>query len=121
MELPAALRPAVAAAVANAMLAAPAFAEPGKIFDFNLTLPVMAGQFLVLMVVLDKLVYAPVSKVLDERDSSLRTKLEAVKDNSGDLLKFTARPRCVLRTGPFFCSHCCPAAHAARPIGRQEG
>ena len=79
------------AALANVMIAAPALAEPGKIFDFNMTLPVMAGQFLVLMVVMDKLVYSPVSKVLDERDAVLRSKLEAVKDNGGDLMKFTVR------------------------------
>ncbi len=91
MELPAALRPAVAAAVGNALLAAPALAEPGKIFDFNLTLPLMAGQFLILMVILDKLVYSPVGKVLDDRDAQLRTKLEAVKDNSSDLLKYSVR------------------------------
>ena len=51
----------------------------------------MAAQFLVLMVVLDKLVYKPVGAVLDARDSELRTKLEAVKDNAGDLLKYTVR------------------------------
>jgi F0F1-type ATP synthase membrane subunit b/b' len=83
----------VAAAVGNALLVAPALAEPGKIFDFNLTLPLMAGQFLVLMVILDKLVYTPVGKVLDDRDAVLRSKLEAVKDNSADLLKYTVRPR----------------------------
>jgi hypothetical protein len=93
VELPAALRPAVAVAVGNALLAAPALAEPGKIFDFNLTLPLMAGQFLLLMIILDKLVYTPVGKVLDDRDAVLRSKLEAVKDNSGDLLKFTVRAR----------------------------
>ena len=58
----------------------------------------MAGQFLILMVVLDKLVYKPVGAVLDARDSELRTKLEAVKDNAGDLLKYTVR--CRSRPGP---------------------
>jgi len=80
----------VAAAVGNALLALPALAEPGKIFDFNLTLPLMAAQFLLLMVVLDKIVYSPVGKVLDSRDAGLRSKLEAVKDNSSELMKFTA-------------------------------
>ena len=78
-------------AFGNLLLAAPAFAEAGKIFDFNLTLPLMAGQFLVLMVVLDKLVYTPVGKVLDDRDAQLRSKLEAVKDNSSDLAKYAVR------------------------------
>ena len=86
-----AARVAVAGAAGNALLAAPAFAEAGKIFDFNLTLPLMAGQFLVLMVVLDKLVYSPVGKVLDDRDAQLRSKLEAVKDNSSDLAKYAVR------------------------------
>lgn len=81
----------MAAAAANALLAAPAFAEAGKIFDFNLTLPIMAGQFLALMVVMDALVYKPVGKVLDERDADLRKKVEAVKDNSTDVAKFTVR------------------------------
>jgi len=97
LQLPACLRPAAAFALSNALLAAPALAEPGKIFDFNLTLPLMAAQFLVLMVVLDKLVYTPVGKVLDTRDSELRTKLEAVKDNAGDLLKFTTEADGIIR------------------------
>lgn len=91
LELPAAVRPALTFAAANALVAAPAFAEAGKIFDFNLTLPVMAAQFLFLMVVMDNLVYKPVGKVLDERDADLRTKVEAVKDNSAQLAMFTVR------------------------------
>eukprot|EP00218_Dolichomastix_sp_CCMP3274_P006367 CAMPEP_0170161750 /NCGR_PEP_ID=MMETSP0033_2-20121228/76745_1 /TAXON_ID=195969 /ORGANISM="Dolichomastix tenuilepis, Strain CCMP3274" /LENGTH=224 /DNA_ID=CAMNT_0010399373 /DNA_START=688 /DNA_END=1362 /DNA_ORIENTATION=- len=90
VELPAAVRPIVAAGVTNALLAAPALAEPGKIFDFNLTLPIMAGQFLILMVILDKLVYTPVGDVLDERNKGLKEKMDAVKDNSGELEKILA-------------------------------
>lgn len=90
-QVPAAARPAFTVAVANALMAAPAMAEAGKIFDFNLTLPIMAGQFLLLMIVMDGLVYKPVSKVLDERDADLRKKVEAVKDNSSELAKFTVR------------------------------
>jgi len=58
----------------------------------------MAGQFLILMVVLDKLVYKPVGAVLDARDSELRTKLEAVKDNAGDLLKYTTEADGIIRS-----------------------
>lgn len=43
--------------------------------QFNLTLPAMAGQFLLLMVMLDKLWFTPVGKVLDERDALIRSKL----------------------------------------------
>ena len=103
-----AVRVAVAGAAGNALLAAPAFAEAGKIFDFNLTLPLMAGQFLVLMVVLDKLVYSPVGKVLDDPDAQLRSKLEAVKDNSSDLAKYAVRARQARRNG-----------QPARPSGRR--
>ena len=62
-----------------------AHAEAGKIFDFNLTLPVMAGQFLLLMVFLEKTWFTPVGKLLDERDGQLREKLSSVKGNSAEL------------------------------------
>lgn len=49
-DLPAAVKPAATAVVANLLMALPAAAEPGKIFDFNLTLPIMVAEFLLLMV-----------------------------------------------------------------------
>lgn len=52
MEFPAAVKPAATAFVANLLMALPAAAEPGKIFDFNLTLPIMVTEFLLLMVCL---------------------------------------------------------------------
>uniref|UniRef100_A0A7S2Z2C8 ATP synthase subunit b', chloroplastic n=1 Tax=Chloropicon laureae TaxID=464258 RepID=A0A7S2Z2C8_9CHLO len=75
------------------LLAAPALAEeaakePGKLFDFDVTLPIMAVQFLVLMVFLDKTWFSPVGKVLDERDENLREKLSSVQDNTGDVKKY---------------------------------
>ena len=77
------MRGVLAATVSNVLLAAPANA--GQLFDFNLTLPIICGQFLALMFVLDKLIYSPVGEVLDSRDGELRSKLMAVKDNSGEL------------------------------------
>jgi len=56
-------------------------AQAGKIFDFNLTLPLMAGQFLLLMVFLDKTWFGPVGKLLEDRDAELRSKLGAFRDN----------------------------------------
>jgi F-type H+-transporting ATPase subunit b len=47
----------------------------GGLFDFNATLPVMALQILLLMVVLNAIFYKPVAKVLDERDEYIRTNL----------------------------------------------
>ncbi|KAK9814700.1 hypothetical protein WJX72_010108 [[Myrmecia] bisecta] len=84
-NLPAFVKPAAMTAVANVLMTLPAHAEAGKIFDFNLTLPIMAGQFLLLMVFLDKFWFGPVGKLLDERDAELREKLGSVKDNSGEL------------------------------------
>ena len=41
----------------------------GGLFDFNATLPLMAIQFVLLMVVLTFIFYKPVSKVLDDREN----------------------------------------------------
>lgn len=73
--------------VSNVLLAAPAFAGGGAIFDFGLTMPIMAGQFLLLMVYLDKGWFGPVGKVLDGRDEMIREKLASVGDNSKDIAK----------------------------------
>ena len=81
------LKPATLTVLSNAVLAFGAHAEAGKIFDFNLTMPVMATQFLLLMVFLDKSWFTPVGKLLDERDGQLREKLAIVKDNSGEVTK----------------------------------
>lgn len=75
------LKPAAVAVVANVLMALPAHAE-GKLFDFGLTLPVMVGEFLLLMVFLDKTWFTPVGKHLDERDQMIRTKLSSFRDNN---------------------------------------
>lgn len=49
--------------------------EAGGLFDFNATLPLMALQILLLMVVLNSIFYTPIAKVLDERDDYIRTNL----------------------------------------------
>ena len=50
--------------------------EPeGGLFDFNATLPLMALQILLLMVVLNLVFYTPVAKVLDEREEYIRKNL----------------------------------------------
>merc|ERR1719217_351835 len=91
------VKPAVTAAVANLIMAAPSFAEAGKIFDFNATLPIMAGQFLLLMVFLEKTWFTPVGEVLDKRDAEIREKLGAVKDNTGDVEKFAIEAAEILK------------------------
>ena len=47
----------------------------GGLFDFNATLPLMALQILLLMVVLNTIFYTPIAKVLDERDEYIRKNL----------------------------------------------
>jgi F-type H+-transporting ATPase subunit b len=88
--LPAIIKPATITLVSNAIMAFGAHAEAGKIFDFNLTGPIMAGQFLLLMVFLEKTWFTPVGKLLDERDGQLREKLSSVKGNSAELTKLQA-------------------------------
>lgn len=41
-------------------------------FDFDLTMPLMAAQFLLLTAVLNAVFYKPLTKVLDERDAYIR-------------------------------------------------
>jgi len=89
VQLPAVVKPAIATVVANVIMAMPAAAEAGKLFDFNLTLPIMAGEILLLMVFLDKAWFGPVGRVLDERDSTLRSQLSTVKDGSSELTALT--------------------------------
>ena len=47
----------------------------GGLFDFDATLPLMALQFLLLMLILNIIFYKPISKVLDMRDEYIRNSL----------------------------------------------
>ena len=55
--------------------AASASEPEGGLFDFNATLPLMALQILLLMVVLNLVFYTPVAKILDEREEYIRKNL----------------------------------------------
>ena len=50
-------------------------------FDFDLTTPLMAVQFLLLTWLLNKVFYTPLTKVLDERDAFIRGGQSSAKDN----------------------------------------
>ena len=124
------MKPAVIAAVTNALVAMPSMAgEPGKIFDFNLTLPIIATEFLLLMVILDKTIFGPVGKALDDRDALIRDQLAAVGDNStavADLIVSTRErpPRRCPRTRRVFGGRTnapgAPRAFPARPTARDR-
>lgn len=87
----------------NALMVMPALAEEiekepkGKIFDFNLTLPIIAVQFLLLMVALDNIWFKPVAKVMDSRDENIRAKLMGVRDNSGEIKKMQNEAEAILK------------------------
>lgn len=57
----------------------------------------MAGEFLILMVFLEKFWFTPVGKVLDDRDALIREKLGSVKDNTGDVEKLAAEAADILK------------------------
>ena len=130
VELPKSVKPAVIAAVTNALVAMPSMAgEPGKIFDFNLTLPIIATEFLLLMVILDKTIFGPVGKALDDRDALIRDQLAAVGDNStavADLIVSTRErpPRRSPHTRRVFGGRTnargAPRAFPARPTARDR-
>ena len=50
-------------------------------FDFDATLPFMALQFLLLAAVLNAIFYKPLTKVLDDRDSYIRTNTLEAKES----------------------------------------
>jgi F-type H+-transporting ATPase subunit b len=54
---------------------AEAAAKEGGLFDFDATLPLMAVQFLLLVVVLNVVFYKPLGKAIDERAEYIRTNL----------------------------------------------
>ncbi|CAE7489437.1 atpF2 [Symbiodinium necroappetens] len=58
----------------------PAPAHAGGMFDFGLTLPFVAGSFLLLMTVLNALFYAPVSEEMEERNAKLLQTLSDATD-----------------------------------------
>jgi len=57
------------------LLAVEAVEKSGGLFDFDATLPLMAVQFLVLMVVLNALFYKPLGQAIDGRAGYVRGKL----------------------------------------------
>lgn len=55
-------------------------AKEGGLFDFDATLPLMAVQFLILVVLLNAIFYKPLGKAIDERAEYIRTNLLQAKE-----------------------------------------
>lgn len=94
-----AVKPAAITVAANILVAMPALAneEPGKLFDFGLTLPFMAAQFLLLMVFLDKAWFGPVGRHLDERDSAIRDKLASFREGTTEVADLLEKAEAAVR------------------------
>ncbi|XP_021596302.1 ATP synthase subunit b', chloroplastic [Manihot esculenta] len=71
--------------------------EKAALFDFDLTLPIMMVQFLILMVTLDKLYFSPLGKFMDERDAAIKEKLGSVKDTSTEVKQLEEQAAAVMR------------------------
>lgn len=63
-----------------AVEAAETAAKEGGLFDFDATLPLMAVQFLILVVLLNAVFYKPLGKAIDERAEYIRTNLLQAKE-----------------------------------------
>ncbi|XP_052210172.1 ATP synthase subunit b', chloroplastic [Diospyros lotus] len=91
----------IAAVVAASLAAAPPSLaeefEKASLFDFNLTLPIIMAEFLLLMFALDKIYYSPLGKFMDERDAAIREKLSSVKDTSGEVKQLEEQATAVMR------------------------
>lgn len=54
------------------LLAVEAAGKEGGLFDLDATLPLMAVQFLILVLILNAVFYKPLGKAIDERDNYIR-------------------------------------------------
>nr|YP_010336431.1 ATP synthase CFO B' subunit subunit II [Goniotrichopsis reniformis]UNJ14837.1 ATP synthase CFO B' subunit subunit II [Goniotrichopsis reniformis] len=65
--------------------------EEGGLFDLNATLPVMALQILLLMVLLNSIFYKPITQVMDERDEYIRQSLTQASQNVAETEELTRK------------------------------
>ncbi|KAG8381744.1 hypothetical protein BUALT_Bualt05G0004400 [Buddleja alternifolia] len=96
-QLPSLLAAAATFTLAHAPPSLAEEAEKASLFDFNLTLPIIAFEFLFLMFALDKVYYTPLGKFMDERDAAIREKLSSVKDTSSEVKQLEDQAAAVMR------------------------
>uniref|UniRef100_A0A2N9FSI2 ATP synthase subunit b', chloroplastic n=1 Tax=Fagus sylvatica TaxID=28930 RepID=A0A2N9FSI2_FAGSY len=87
-------------AATSLTLAPPSLAveiEKAALFEFNLTLPIIMAEFLILMFALDKIYFTPVGKFMDDRDAEIRAKLNDVKDTSGEVKQLEEQAAAILK------------------------
>ena len=64
---------------------------PGGLFDINATLPLVAIQFLLLMVVLNVILYNPLLTVIEERKDYILTNLSEASNTLAEANKLTTQ------------------------------
>jgi len=64
---------------------------PGGLFDINATLPLVAIQFVLLMVLLNIILYSPLLKIIEERKEYILTNLGKASELLSDANKLTAQ------------------------------
>ena len=62
---------------------------PGGLFDFDATLPLVASQFLLLMIILNIILYNPLLTVIDERKEYILTNLGKAAETLAEANKLT--------------------------------
>jgi F-type H+-transporting ATPase subunit b len=64
---------------------------PGGLFDINATLPLVAIQFLLLMVILNVILYSPLLTIIEERKEYILTNLGKASELLSEANKLTAQ------------------------------
>jgi F-type H+-transporting ATPase subunit b len=64
---------------------------PGGLFDFNLTLPLIAIQFLLLIIILNIILYNPLLTIIEERKEYILTNLSKASELLSEANKLTAQ------------------------------
>ena len=62
---------------------------PGGLFDFNATLPLVAVQFVMLMVILNVILYSPLLTIIEERKEYILTNLGKASELLSEANKLT--------------------------------
>lgn len=55
------------------------------------------GEFLLLMVALDKIYFSPLGKFMDERDAAIKEKLNSVKDTSAEVKQLEDQAAAIMK------------------------
>jgi F-type H+-transporting ATPase subunit b len=64
---------------------------PGGLFDFNLTLPLIAIQFILLTIILNIILYNPLLTIIEERRDYILTNLSKASELLSEAKKLTAQ------------------------------